>query len=115
MKTIFRLVFLGALLIPLQVNSQEGNYSSITFKNSVWSSSSYIGDLSDWVYFGDGKATVLEYRAPESSFSFTAAIRKAEDGGLSHSLVPLRLVAHSLKLKQAVQKGSYLIRIKPCL
>lgn len=81
MKTIFRLVFLGALLIPIQVNSQEGNYSSITFKNSVWSSSSYIGDLSDWVYFGDGKATVLEYRAPESSFSFTAAIRKAEDGG----------------------------------
>lgn len=62
------------------IYAQDGNYTSLTLKKSVWSSSSYIGDLSDWVYFGDGSAKVIEYRAPESSFSFTAAIRENEDG-----------------------------------
>lgn len=68
------------ILVSNQAVSQDGNYTSITFKKSVWSGSSYVGDLSDWVHFHDGNATVVEYRAPESSFSFSAAIREAEDG-----------------------------------
>ena len=81
MKFIFSKIIVLALVFSNDVHAQGGNYSSITFKNSVWSSNSYVGDLSDWVYFGDGKTKVVEYRAPESSFSISAAIRETEDGG----------------------------------
>ena len=68
------------LLVAFNVSAQKGSYTSITFKKSVWSGHSYVGDLGDWVHFHDGNAKVVEYRAPESSFSFSASIRDAEDG-----------------------------------
>lgn len=73
-------ILLLLVVHALPAFAQSGNYTSLTFKKSVWTSSSYVGDLSDWVYFDEGNATVLEYRSPESSFSFSAAIRESEDG-----------------------------------
>jgi len=83
MKSISRL-FMALTLLTWSATSafsEEGSYTSITLKKSVWSGSSYVGDLSEWVHFHDGNAKVVEYRAPESSFSFSASMRETEDGG----------------------------------
>jgi len=78
MKNLLITILLSILATASWGNDKD--YTSMTFKRSVWSSSSYVGDLSDWVYFGNGYATVAEYRAPKSSFSLTAAVRQKEDG-----------------------------------
>lgn len=107
MRSISKFLFIILLLMSANALSQDGDYTSITFKNSVWSSSSYIGDLSDWVYFGDGKATVVEYRAPESSFSLSAAIRENEDGSNEfESLVGATRIGNAfLKLETGGAEG----------
>lgn len=83
MNVIVKHIFITCFifLIAHASNAQENSYTSLTFKKSVWTSSSYVGDLADWVYFDEGNARVIEYRAPESSFSISASIRESEDGG----------------------------------
>ncbi len=101
------LLALSCASVGTSVWANEPSYTSITYKQSVWSSSGYVGDLSDWVYFGKGTATVFEYRAPESSFSFTAAVRKNEDGSSElESLVgATRLADTYIKLETGGASG----------
>ena len=107
MKFASKIGMVSLSLLSISVFAQDGNYTSLTFKNSVWSSSSYVGDLSDWVYFGDGKATVVEYRAPESSFSLIAAVRENEDGSNElESLVGATRIGNTfLKLETGGAEG----------
>jgi len=80
MKCMRFITLLVAFISFHSVYASDSSYTSLTWKNSVWSSGQYVGDLSEWVYFGKGKATVAEYRAPKSSFSFSTAFRENEDG-----------------------------------
>ncbi len=95
-------LFITGLILSVMATSswaQDRKYISHTFKQSVWSSSSYVGDLKKWVYFGKGYANVVEYRDPESSFDFIAAIRTDDNGDTE-----LESVAGSFRIKDTYIK-----------